>query len=77
MTRMCVYRGHDTAGQPCPRKARKGWTTCARHHSAGRAVTRQYAADCRVCGGEGYVGDSTNPYDNVCPYCKGTGVEDR
>src|SRR5262245_21418285 len=32
-------------------------------------------ADCRVCGGDGYVGDSPDPYENVCPACKGTGKE--
>jgi hypothetical protein len=32
----CAYRGHDTAGEPCPRSALPGWTTCARHYTAGR-----------------------------------------
>lgn len=38
--RLCTYCGNDTGGQPCPRKALQGWTTCARHYSAGRAVKR-------------------------------------
>jgi hypothetical protein len=32
----CNYKGHDTAGKPCTRLPVPGWTTCARHYSAGR-----------------------------------------
>ncbi|MEN3280057.1 MAG: Recombinase [Solirubrobacteraceae bacterium] len=36
----CSYVGND-APEGCERDAAKGWTTCLRHHSAGRARTRQ------------------------------------
>lgn len=34
----CRYVGHDTGGERCKREAVKGWTTCARHYTAGHST---------------------------------------
>ena len=41
MSRRCDFKHPRFADGQCPRPARRGWTMCNSHYSAGRSIRQQ------------------------------------